>query len=386
MNARPSSDAANAVADDDPKVLAMTSLGKFGRFGNSIFQYAFLKICARASGAEVQTAPWVGNDLFGHHDPPVTASLGCVIEDGATMNSLLDTMPELVPFLERTTRSKARYIGVEAMTEGGPSGNVFGLFQWHSSAYRPHKEYFRSLFQPSEDLRPWLDEPITEMRKRGRTIVALHLRTGDYHWLPMYTWTLMPPPQWWAEWLASVWKDLDDPVLYLCSNDVGAIRSWFKEFNPVTSDDFPTAPPGRLKGMSVEFFRDFHVLTQADVLGISNSTFSFAAAMLNERATRFVRPHWDFSTRFTDFDPWDAQPLLALSAPVPSMHKGYRRMLRVARETGGIKGAIASALLYHPVGSAAVLKIRLGLAFQGRGWRGVRDHFLRRRPPAASAG
>ena len=356
----------------------MPALGRLGRFGNQIFQYAFLKIAARASGAEVQTDPWVGQALFGHNDPPVTVALEPLVEFGSTLESVLEIVPEFMPYLEKTTGRKPGYIPVEAMTDGTRSGNIIGLFQWHSSVYRPHKDYFRSLFQPCDDLRPWLDEPITEMRKRGKTIVALHLRTGDYQWLPQMSWTLMPPLRWWAEWLASVWKDLDEPVLYLCSNNVDAVRPWFKEFNPVTSDDFPTRPPARLKGVPVGFYRDYYVMTQADVLAASNSTFSFTAAMLNERAKLFVRPHWDFGTRFTEFDPWNADPLLFKSGTDRLLLKGYRRMLQVARETQGIKGVVASALLYYPVGTATILGLRLKFAFGERGWRGVRDLVLRR--------
>ena len=367
------------------RILTMTAIGRLGRFGNQIFQYAFLKICARASNADVQTQPWIGQALFGHADPPVSVSLEPLVETGSNMESLLDVVPEFIPYLEKATGRKAGRIGVAAMTEGTRSGDVIGFFQWHTSAYRPHQEYFRSLFKPCEDLRPWLEEPIREMRKRGKTIVTLHLRTGDYQWLPQFSWTLMPPLQWWVDWLASVWKELDEPVLYLCSNDVAAVRPFFERFNPVTSDDFPTRPPERLKGIPVGFYRDFYVMTQADVMATSNSSFSFGAAMLNERATKFVRPSWDFESRFTEFDPWDSDPLLFLGGSEQLLLKGYRRMLTVARETRGIRGAIASALIYHPVGSAIVLGIRFQLAFKGRGWRGVRDLVLGRRRAAFSA-
>ena len=360
-------------------MLTMRAIGRMGRFGNQIFQYAFLKICARASNAEVQTDPWVGQALFGHADPPVSTTLMPLVEIGSNMGSLLEVVPEFVPYIEKSSGRKPGQIGVGAMTDGTQSGEIVGLFQWHSSAYRPHQAYFRSLFQPCEDLRPWLDEPINEMRKRGKTIVTLHLRTGDYKWLPQFSWTLMPPMQWWADWLASIWNDLDEPVLYLCSNDVSAVRHYFKQFNPFTNDDFPARPPERLKGVPVGFYRDFYLMTQSDVLAASNSTFSFAAAMLNERATKFVRPTWDFDSKFAEFDPWDSDPLQFLSGGDRLTLKGYRRMLSLAREMEGWKGAVSSALLYHPGGLAIVLKLRLQFAWAGWGWKGVRSVLLGRR-------
>ena len=38
-------------------VVTMSSLGRLGRFGNQIFQYAFLRICANESGARVECPP-----------------------------------------------------------------------------------------------------------------------------------------------------------------------------------------------------------------------------------------------------------------------------------------------------------------------------------------
>ena len=54
-------------------------------------------------------------------------------------------------------------------------------------------------------------------------------------------------------------------------------------------------------------------MTCADRLAISNSTFSFTAAMLNQRspssAHAFVRPVPD-ARALVPFDPWDSYPLL----------------------------------------------------------------------------
>ena len=364
--------------DSDRGVLAMSGLGEVGRFGNQIFQYAFLRICAKVSGMSVETAPWIGQDLFGHNDPPISRELEYLVENDFGFEVVLEILPELLPFLEKRRGRKSRRIGVDGMVHGLPSGDVYGVFQPHTRHFRPHKDFFRSLFKPQEDLRPWLDEPLTLLRERGKTVVAIHLRTGDYTWLPHLAWVLVVPPEWWAEWLESIWGDLDDPVLYLCSNDVGSVRRCFQKFNPVTAEDLKVPPPERLRGKSVDFYRDYHVLTQADVVGVSNSSFSFSAAMLNERARTFVRPHWDFETRFTSFDPWDAYPLLFVDDPESISRKGYLKMLRTARETSGLKGAALAALLYHPVGSAAALGVRLKLARYVSGWRGVRDVLLGR--------
>jgi len=356
----------------------MSAIGRFGRFGNQIFQYAFLRIAARASGAEVQCNPWIGCDLFGHNEPPVTAGLTPLFETGSNLSALLDHVPEFQPYVEKATGKKGRTVGIEGLKEGVEPGDLIGLFQWHTSAYAPHKEFFRSLFQPCEDLLPWLDEPLSILRQRGKTVVAIHLRIGDYKWLPQYSFTLIPSPEWWVEWLDSIWETLDSPVLFICSNDVAAVRHIFAKYNPVTAQDCSLKPPPRLRGKDVDFYRDYYVMTQADVLGGSNSSFSFSAAMLNERAKLFVRPHWDFATRFTTFDPWNSGPLLFMKGTEITLIKSYKLMLRTAREQYGLRGAIATAVLHHPVGIAIVTALRVNIAWKGFGVRGVFNFFTRR--------
>lgn len=356
----------------------MALLGILGRFGNQVFQYAFLRLCASASGTSVQCSRWIGRDLFGHHDPPVTVGLRPLIDSGTNMQVLAEVLPEFIPFTERLYGPSAGTVPRDALANGCKPGELIGLFQWHSSEFLPYRETFRSFFQPCEDLEDWLNEPIRRMRERGKTIVAIHLRTGDYKWLPQYSWTLVVPPQKWVEWLDTIWDTLDEPVLYVCSNDVAAVRSRFARFNPVTSEDLSIEPPPRLRGLGAGFYLDYHVMTQADVLGASNSSFSFSAAMLNERARLFFRPGWKNGLEFIEFDPWNADVLLRVSSGRRQSRKSYPVMLQIARETSGISGAIATALWYHPVGAAATIGTRLKLASMRRWWQ-IRSALLRRR-------
>ena len=67
----------------------------------------------------------------------------------------------------------------------------------------------------------------------------------------------------------------------------------------------------QLRGIPPEmaYLIDFYILTRADAVAISNSSFSFFAAMLNDRARHFVRPDLD-AGRLISFDPWNAPVLL----------------------------------------------------------------------------
>jgi hypothetical protein len=127
--------------------------------------------------------------------------------------------------------------------------------------------------------------------------VAVHLRRGDFgqgrHWIAQSSW--------YEQWLDELWQSLDRPVLYVATDDA-AIVAELARYRPVTAADLGVSISG------AEFYPDFHVLSTADALAISNSTFSFAAAMLNTRAGVFMRPERD-GRRLAGFDPWDSPVL-----------------------------------------------------------------------------
>lgn len=54
-------------------------------------------------------------------------------------------------------------------------------------------------------------------------------------------------------------------------------------------------------------YPDFYILSQADILAISNSTYSAAAAMLNTNVTVFMRPGFE-QKRLVQYAPWNSIP------------------------------------------------------------------------------
>jgi hypothetical protein len=353
----------------NPQIVSMSALGRMGRFGNQVFQYAFLRICAAVAGAEYQCPPWIGQRLFGHDDPPLTEYTRPLIEyDDAGQPLCADSVPDLVPYMEKVTGRKHGSVTAAAMEHPVQSGDLIGFFQFHTSRYAPHREFMRELFRPAEDLIDWLNEPLSVLRSRGKTVIAIHMRVGDFKWLPQLDFTLQTPPEWWVEWLDANWDSFDEPVLAICSDRVDAVLPAFARYNPVATRDLKDAAPDRVG--SAGFYRDFYLLTQADVLCVSNSTFSFSAAMLNERAQRFVRPTWDFAGgRFVDFDPWNSDPLL---------RDGNRRhirklsaIVRSAYQQGGVSEVLATLFAYLPAGAFLMRRMQYPLALKVRGLKGV---------------
>jgi hypothetical protein len=136
------------------------------------------------------------------------------------------------------------------------------------------------------------------VRQRGRTAVAIHIRRGDYG----FAYFSRTPVSWYLHQLERIWPTLDRPFLYVASDALDDVLSPFARYSPVTADDVCRPLPAH------DFYRDFYVLQHADVLLIPNSTFSFSAAMLNERLQAAYRSHVP-SRGFVAFDPWNDKPL-----------------------------------------------------------------------------
>lgn len=257
------------------RAITIRTLGT-GKWGNEVFWYMFGKTYARRHGLELQVAPWVGNALISAVDPPVKRALPDVHEK--TTHGINDTV----------------------LPNSPPHGdvNLTGYFQYHTSYYASDREYIRAVFQPAPDIAAQIAPAWQRLRQRGGTAVAIHLRRGDYGFAYFYR----TPVRWYLEQLQQIWPTLDRPFLYIASDAPDEVVEHFAEYEPVTSADLGPPLPAH------DFYRDFYVLQHSDVLLIPNSTFSFAASMLNANLQRAYRSHLP-SRGFVPFDPWNSKPL-----------------------------------------------------------------------------
>jgi Glycosyl transferase family 11 len=361
---------ANNVDDDQQAVLTMSSIGKFGRFGNQLFQYAFLRICAEKSGARIECPPWVGQTLFGHQDAAIARRLPPAIECRGEEASLFDVIPELIPYIEKLADAKSSRVSSDALNAGLANVDLWGFFQFHTRYLKPHQQYLRSLFQPVNSLKLALDDGLKILRAKGKTIVGIHIRRGDYLTQQRAGFTLVFPTKWYCEWLEGIWLELEDPVLLLCSDDLDGIIADFARFSPVTTSDLGIQLPTAMAELN--FYTDFYMLTQCDVVCSSNSNFSFVACMLNQQAKTFVRPHWDFSSRFMVFDPWDSDPLLYIGSP-PKFFKSLPDSIRTTYATQGIGEMLKSILIYFPASLIKGWLLRAYLRYKTIGTNRIRE-------------
>jgi len=248
-------------------VLTMSSLGKTGDLGNKLFQYGFLQIYASEHGFLVETPTWIGQKLFGHNDPPISEQLPPVIE-------------------ETNKLSAAKFPNGEEVFNNVDIG---GEFLYHSKYYAPHQEYFGSLFEPVEEVKNTVEAAWEKLRSRGKTIIGLHLKDT--------------PKEWYQNWLLGLWETLEEPVLFIAKNDGEEMPlDEFADYNPVTLKDLEIDLP------ETENYLDFYLLSKCDIVAIANAPFSFAAALLNQQAKYFFRPHFP-TAKLIPFDPWNSEPI-----------------------------------------------------------------------------
>lgn len=254
-------------------------VGSMGRFANQVFQYLFIQTYAREYDYTPVNSTWAGDDIFN-----VTPGLA--------------EMPEL-PFKIEEQGYELSNSTVANDPEVRPATDFAGFFQYHTRYYKPYKELMQAHFafkgaygERAAQLKALFDA-------QPGPVVPLHLRRGDFGTGVFF----IAPEAWYLDWLQGLREKHPDLTLYIASDDPEAVLPAFKDFNVITEKDLPETD------LEHGFFTDFAALTMGDHLAISNSSFSFAASMLNQTAQTFMRPDLT-QEKLIDYDPWNAPVLL----------------------------------------------------------------------------
>lgn len=280
--ARPPVEASNSHAGISP--ITMNQLGCLGRFGNQLLQYMYLRVLCQKCQCAHQTGAWVGSLVFGLDDPLITDALPpLVVDDGPPSRILSASDPQMVQGHDL-------------------QGYCLVSTRW----YQPYRHFLQELLQVIEPWRTPLQAQREYLTQRGRDLIVIHLRRGDFGEGPFW----VAPASWYEKWLCSHWEEWDRPVLYVATDGEEPFPE-LRYFEPHYPWDLPPPPPG------AEFLRDHWLMQQVDHLAISNSSYSFTAAMLNRGYSSTVRPD-PLQQALVHFDPWDAEPVLAYpSSRVP---------------------------------------------------------------------
>src|SRR5207253_1136230 len=109
--------------------------------------------------------------------------------------------------------------------------NMKGYFQETPACWAKHRELLRRLFQLPFLFESAIDSWHTEVTRGGeRTLVAIHVRRGDYRPMANSDFFRMVPEEWYLVWLRKVWPELQDPLLFVATDEPDVIRPVFNEF------------------------------------------------------------------------------------------------------------------------------------------------------------
>ena len=264
-------------ANPDPSLprICSSTLATHGRFAHNVLEYVLLRLYAETYGYRLETPDWVGGYYFDLDDPRPGGGLKPMHFGRRILNDLV------------TGRRDDPRPDVDILSP------LF-LFEYREG----WRERVQSWLRPRPEWLGHVDPVMQALKARGNTVVALHIRRGDFVWF-RYTIT---ETSWYVDWLKALWPTLDRPVLYIATDDPATIGD-FSEFTPVSLANL--ARDGVVEPWAgLEFLQDFHVLMNADVLGVSaQSGYSQLAALLNRNARLFVEPD-AAARRIRPYCPW----------------------------------------------------------------------------------
>ena len=258
--------------------ITLSTLGENGRFANQLFQYSYAKLYAFRHGLTAAFPAWEGRQLFGLDDPSI---------DGPKLKEL-----SFAGFTDDDRQLWER-------DDPPIDVDLCGYFQETPACWQRHRPLLRLLLQlPVEQARAidaWRDRVTLGGR---RTLVAIHVRRGDYRKsrfeLPFFR---LVPEQWYLDWLRALWPTLRNPLLFVATDEPEAIRPAFREFEAVAETFGPPA------NALPEHVRDFEILRRADHLAICNSSYSRMAAMLASPNQKSYVPSFQTQS-FSPYEPW----------------------------------------------------------------------------------
>ncbi len=413
-----------ALPADGPSepTLTMACLGHQGSWGNAVLQYVFLRCFSRAQGFHWQTPRWIGSAILDQADPPLSFRPPVVVGDGFSAHcAVFDRQAPFDRDLLRAQHLAAtrgrRYLLLRQPALASSDdldwpfrhADLEGFFFARGGALAPHRELVQSLFRPAPAIAERAQAAVATLRAAAGTLVGIHVRRSDFLTSGLVqSFELVTPTATYREWLDGIWPSLDRPRLLVCSDSPGEVLPAFARYQPITAAELGFTIDGLVApeehawsrgdhgvARAPGFYPDWYLLSQCDMVAISNSSFSFSACLANARARRFMRP--TFPTGALErFDPWQSEPLLFLP-PTRSLPGLAAQRLRLTirglrgeaarywwRSGGAILGAYLDALRWRALTCLRVRgtsRLARELLSPGFYWRAERRYLGAAGPP-----
>lgn len=277
-----------------PMIIQMSDLDdeRFGRFGNQLFKFFFLKVIENEIDCEIRFPNWLGNVAFNipASDKPIVADDLVVIAPDSDYS-----LKDVIDIIRSRIIAGARVLEIK------------GFFQFHTHSYSPYKNIFDKTFTLNSLLKQRVISALQEKNINDKEIVSIHIRRGDYASYTDSKVFWMTP----IESISNSIKNLDamgfkKKVLYVCSDDMAFCKREFKNkgIDYLCADDFFS-----FTDESTKLLVDFCMMTLASVNIISNSSLSFFASMQNSKSNIFLRPSPNESI-LLPYSPWNGEVLI----------------------------------------------------------------------------
>lgn len=227
-------------------MIAFTKLGSLGRFGNQMFQYAFLRSAAKRLGTKFYCPEWIGDRIF-------------ILRDRS----------------ERTSKPEG-VVKMYKQPENGPGFNEEDMFVADNTDVEGYFQSYRSF--DNEAARVWYtfdEEKFAPIKKKYGHIdfsksVGMHLRFGDMTNSPHYVIAGLP---YYRRGLALA-KRKENVLVF--SDEINTAKDYMKKmdrgFIYVDESDYDS----------------FYLMTLCHDFICSVSTFSWWAAWLNRYGDKII--------------------------------------------------------------------------------------------------
>lgn len=228
------------------------------RFGTQLFQYIFLIAYSIKHNCKIKTNEWIGNILF-----PMTLKdtieTNCIGGYITTEHLLNDELLEDSSYINK---------------------NLNRPFTNSVACYKPYIDYIKSILSINNlKLKPTIGIHI-----RGTDSIEPTDINKVISWLDTY--------------------DLSNKDLFICSEDKQLIKNNFSNFD-ISSISYINTNSAYLSDDDIEIFSDFVILANCSELFISNSTFSYATALLSPINQKIYRHK---NNNITSIDIWKEGP------------------------------------------------------------------------------
>jgi len=288
-----------------------SNLGTVGWFGNQLFRYFTLLHLSSKHKQPIQTSEWLGEQIF---------NLSCKRPDKKlSYQAVNEKSDKHAKDLYKPNHSKVLN-SVDFKNNNYDVMTVSNAF-YHTSHMREHKNMILKNLRFNDQINKNLIPAIQNFidLKDDEKLVIVHARVSAAGVLGGYSLKWPFPKDWYKSKLEEISNLPGKKKYFVCTDNKEVFLQMFPEFEFLFLDEqvkydlkpISTAPRPALDGEvggtgCFGFVPDFVIMTLADHLLISDSTFSYAAAMLNRKKdAKFYKPSIKNSC-LIEYDPWSS--------------------------------------------------------------------------------